>query len=399
MDRSKIITNLKQTLHNHHHIVGPVVGSGMMAKYTAQAGADLFLALSAGKYRLRGRSSVCSYLPIGNSNDLVMNFGTKELLPILADKPVIFGLNANDPTIHLYEYIKDIQNKGFSGIVNFPTMTLIDGMFRENLEAHNNSFKNEVEAIKIAHYCNLFTIAFVTNIAETKAMLEVGCDCICVHLGFTKGGSLGVSQAISLAKAKEKAENIFNYVNKTNDKVFKVIYGGPISTVSDMEYIYKNSSCDGLFGGSAFDRIPIEQVIIDTTKQFKNSQSQKENLHQGLLDNTYNSDDFVEFVKNYVKNNYSKKVLLSDIASLIHVSTSYLSNLFAKKEKISFTQYLINYRMNKSKELLLQIQVVKEVASEVGFSDAMQFSKMFKKHIGITPSAYIKNNINTCSYN
>ena len=395
MNREEVLTRLQEEIKNNNHIIGTVVGSGMTAKYTAVAGADLFLALSAGKYRLRGRSSLCSYLPYGNNNELVMNFGTKELLPILTGKPVIFGLNASDPTIHLYEFIKEIKRSGFSGIVNFPTMALMDGSFRENLESHNNSYTNEIEAIRFAHYCNLFTVAFVTNIEEAQAMVEAGCDCLCVHLGFTMGGSLGVNQAISLTKAKIKAEEIFNYINSIKPEVIKVVYGGPISTPIDMKYMYKNSTCNGYFGGSTFDRIPVENIILKTTKDFKDNHLEldKDDLVVKLIQNNYQKEDYIDFVKSYIENHYKERILLSDIALLIHVSYSYLSNIFSKTMNISFTQYLLKYRLNKSKELLLKNHSVKEVAINVGFTDSMQFSKMFKKHIGISPSEYKEQNI------
>jgi len=395
INREEVLMKLKNQINKGNHIVGTVVGSGMTAKYTALGGADLFLALSAGIYRLSGRSSLCSYLPYGNSNELVMNFGAKELLPILIDKPVIFGLNASDPTIHLYEYIKGIKRDGFSGIVNFPTMSLLDGSFRENLEAQNNSYKNEVEAIRFAHYCDLFTIAFATNIEEAKAMVEAGCDCLCVHLGFTRGGSLGVNQAISLTRAKIKAEEIFNYIDSIRPEIIKVVYGGPISTPIDMKYIYKNSTCNGYFGGSTFDRIPVENIILKTTQEFKNSHLEldKNDLIVKLIENDYQKKDYVDFVKSYIKNNYKERILLSDIALLIHVSYPYLSSLFSKTLNISFTQYLLKYRLDKSKELLIRNQPIKEVAMSVGFNDPMQFSKMFKKHVGISPSKYKEQNI------
>lgn len=395
MKKKEVTTLLNNTLNNHMHIVGTVVGSGMMAKYAARAGADIFLALSAGKYRMRGRGSACSYLPFGNSNDLVFNFGTKELLPILKNNPVIFGLNCSDPTIHLYEYIKKLKENGFSGIVNFPTMSLIDGVYRENLEAHNNSFSNEVEAIKFASYCGLFTIAFVTNIAETKQMLEAGCDCICVHLGFTKGGLFGVNHSISLANAKIKSEEIFQYINKTNPEIFKIVYGGPISTYIDMEYMYKNSSCNGFFGGSTFDRIPVEKAVRDTINNFKVSEKEYKDseLIEKIEENDFSTTDFVNYVKTYVDKHYHEKILLSEIAFMIHVTPSYLSSLFSKAENLNFTQYLLNYRLEKSKALLLQNVPIKEVAFKTGYSDSIQFSKMFKKHIGVSPSKFNKNKI------
>ncbi|MCI8327288.1 MAG: phosphoenolpyruvate hydrolase family protein, partial [Lachnospiraceae bacterium] len=188
MDRDYILRFLHAQANVNGHIIGAAVGSGMTAKYAAMGGADFLLALSAGKYRVMGRSSHASYFCYGNSNDTVMEMGTRELLPIIQNVPVLFGLFAADPGVHLYEYLKKIRENGFSGIVNFPTMALIDGKFREALEEEGNTYEKEVEAIKLAHYLGLFTVAFATTKEEARKMLEAGADVICAHLGLTKGG-------------------------------------------------------------------------------------------------------------------------------------------------------------------------------------------------------------------
>lgn len=191
MDREYILRLLRAQINVNGHIIGAAVGSGMTAKFAAMGGADLLLALSAGKYRIMGRSSFASYFCYGNSNEQVMEMGQRELFPIIEETPIIFGLMANDPSLHLYEHLKEIKAAGFSGIVNFPTMALIDGKFREALEEEGNTYQQEVEAIHLARYLDLFTIAFVTTEDETKQMIEAGADVICVNLGLTKGGFLG----------------------------------------------------------------------------------------------------------------------------------------------------------------------------------------------------------------
>ena len=134
MDREYILRLLRAQINVNGHIIGAAVGSGMTAKFAAMGGADLLLALRAGKYRIMGRSSFASYFCYGNSNEQVMEMGQRELFPIIKDTPIVFGLMANDPSLHLYEHLKAIKEAGFSGIVNFPTMALIDGQFREALE-------------------------------------------------------------------------------------------------------------------------------------------------------------------------------------------------------------------------------------------------------------------------
>ena len=147
LDRETIKKTLHAQINVNGHIIGAALGSGMTAKYVAMGGVDFIMALSAGKYRITGRSSYASYLCYGNSNDIVMELGTRELLPIIKNIPILFGILASDPEINLYEYIKKIKMGGFAGIVNFPTLALIDGKFREALEEEGTSFEKEIPQI------------------------------------------------------------------------------------------------------------------------------------------------------------------------------------------------------------------------------------------------------------
>ena len=141
MEREAIVKFLHAQININGHIIGAALGSGMTAKYVSMGGADFIMALSAGRYRVMGRSSYASYLCYGNNNDIVMDFGIRELLPIIKNIPILFGILASDPELNLYEYIKEIKKNGFSGIVNFPTLALIDGKFREALEEEGNCFE------------------------------------------------------------------------------------------------------------------------------------------------------------------------------------------------------------------------------------------------------------------
>lgn len=241
MDKEYILKLLHAQVNLNGHIIGAAVGSGMTAKYVSMGGADILLALSAGKYRIMGRSSYACYFCYGNNNEQVMEMGQKELLPIIKDVPLLFGLFANDPDIHLYEYLKEIKQNGFSGVVNFPTLALIDGKFREALEEEDNTYDREVEAIRLANYLGLFTLAFVTDEEEARKMLRAGADVVCVHLGLTRGGFLGAQKYISIDEARRMAEHIFAVCEEMDPRAIRMIYAGPANTPIDMQYLYQNT--------------------------------------------------------------------------------------------------------------------------------------------------------------
>lgn len=394
MEREVIVKFLHAQININGHIIGAALGSGMTAKYVSMGGADFIMALSAGRYRVMGRSSYASYLCYGNNNDIVMDFGIRELLPIIKNIPILFGILASDPELNLYEYIKEIKKNGFSGIVNFPTLALIDGKFREALEEEGNCFEKEVEAIKLAHYFDLFAVAFVTTEYEASRMIDAGADVICVHLGLTKGGFLGAKKSISLYDAQRLSENIFKVCKARNKNIIRMIYSGPASTPIDMQYMYKNTSCQGYIGGSTFERIPVERAIHNTTKAFKSyGEFNSKDVFVKAIDGSLNSSDYTEMAKKYIEEHYMKEIKLRDLALVAHISSTYYSIKFKKDMGITFKEYLINFRMNKARELLKdEGRSCKEVGMAVGYMDYVQFSKIFKKYVGTSPEIYRKQN-------
>ena len=394
MEREAIVKFLHVQININGHIIGAALGSGMTAKYVSMGGADFIMALSAGRYRVMGRSSYASYLCYGNNNDIVMDFGIRELLPIIKNIPILFGILASDPELNLYEYIKEIKKNGFSGIVNFPTLALIDGKFREALEEEGNCFEKEVEAIKLAHYFDLFAVAFVTTEYEASRMIDAGADVICVHLGLTKGGFLGAKKSISLYDAQRLSENIFKVCKARNKNIIRMIYSGPASTPIDMQYMYKNTSCQGYIGGSTFERIPVERAIHNTTKAFKSyGEFNSKDVFVKAIDGSLNSSDYTEMAKKYIEEHYMKEIKLRDLALVAHISSTYYSIKFKKDMGITFKEYLINFRMNKARELLKdEDRSCKEVGMAVGYMDYVQFSKIFKKYVGTSPEIYRKQN-------
>lgn len=392
MKREQIIKKLKATIHINGHITGVAAGGGMTGKYAAMGGTDLILALSAGKFRQMGRSSLASFLPYSNSNEVVMDFATKELLPLMREVPVIFGLQANDPTIHLYEYLQEIKEVGFSGINNFPSVGMIDGTFRQHLEETGMGYEKEVEAIKLAHFLDLFTVAFVFTPEQAKEMAKAGADVVCAHFGLTSGGVLGAKQALSLEYAKNVADGIFRACDEVRDDVIKMIYGGPIRTPIDAAYIYENTACVGYIGGSAFERIPIERAILNTSKAFKTKGSfDPDDIMVKMISGRGKRYDYVDFVVTYIEEHFAEEIQLNELALVAHVSSSYLSTKFKKEKGISFSEYLVRFRVNKAAEYMEHHKApMGEIATMVGYQDYAQFSKMFKKYKGMTPTAYFQ---------
>jgi predicted TIM-barrel enzyme/AraC-like DNA-binding protein len=390
LGREQILHQLKTQIRVTGHIIGVAVGAGITAKYAVKGGADLLLALNSGRFRQMGQSSLAGWLPFGNCNDMVSEFGTREILPVAQNTPVIFGLNATDPTIQLEQYLDAIQVQGFAGINNFPTVGMIDGQFREALEEAGMSFEREVEAIRIAHSRNLFTLAFVFNASQARAMLNAGADLICAHLGLTKGGAIGAKKALSLQSAKLIVDDIFNACDEINADTIKMIYGGPVKTPTDLSFMYNNTKTMGYIGGSSFERIPSEEVITDITRAFKQTGFLgQDELLVKMIEGVKKHYDYIEFVKEYVAVNYRNEVLFSDLAKVAHVSRSHLSALFKQEVGCTFPEYLVQFRISKAKEIMKIYHVkLHEVAAMAGYKDYAHFSKTFKKQTGLSPEQY-----------
>lgn len=389
--------NLLQKKKSGEHIIGVAAGSGMSGKYAVIGGCDMLLALSSGKYRSMGCGSMAGYMCYGNSNDLVMDYASKELLRYSNSVPVFFGLNATDPTKDLYSYIKNIRDAGFAGIVNYPTIGMIDGNFRRELEAEGEGYEREVEAISFAHYCGLLTIAFVFDTDQAERMRDAGTDILCAHFGLTGGGYVGAKKTLTLEKARKTAGEIFSVLDPSDTETVRMIYGGPVKTPNDAEYMYLASGCDGYIGGSVFERTPIESALLHVMHSFKEDVQvvPASKLERILFENPghYN---YIEFIKEYVYENYMEEIRLGELAMSMHLSPSYLSALFKKNIGASFQSFLIDFRMKKASELISTGDYsLIQISQMVGYQDYAQFSKMYKKAMGKSPSTDSRNIIKT----
>lgn len=396
-EKDQIIKQLKKQIKINRHIIGVAAGSGLTAKYAEEGGADLILALSSGLFRQKGLSSLAAYLPFVNSNDKVMEFGLKELLPRINKIPVIFGLMATDPSIHLEKFIQQVKEKGFAGINNYPTVGLIDGKYREALEEQGISYKQEVESISIANKFGLLTVAFVFNKEQAIQMVDAGADVICVHLGLTTGGKLGSKHIQSLQSAKTLAQEIFDVVTERNPDIIKMVYGGPVNKPVDVQFIYDGTNIDGYIGGSVFERIPAEQVVLRVTESFKKTNEVRyDELIEKIISGFTTTDDYIDFIKRYISLHYKDEISLNEISEILHVSRSHLSTLFKKNVGVSFTDYLIDFRLNRALEIYQEKKLPLTIVAElVGYQNYSQFSKIFKKRRGKSPREFINSNKTT----
>lgn len=392
ISRKQIIERMHQQAIAGEHIIGVAAGAGISAKYAVKGGADLILALNSGRFRQMGLGSIAGLMPYANSNEMVMEYGSREILSVVGDKPVVFGLCGTDPTIELSSYLDTIQSSGFSGIINYPTVGLIDGQFREALEEEGMSYLLEVEAVRLAHEMDMFTMAFVFNAEQAAYMLDAGADVICAHLGVTAGGLMGTKKVYSLEKGADIARQIFAVCDASNRNPIKLVYGGPVHTPIDVQYMYDNTSAMGYLGGSSFERIPTEEAIVDTTHRFKVTgyleQDQQLMDKLNALDEPY---DYVAFVKEHIAHNYMNNISLTELADQIHVSRTHLSALFNKEVGCTFPEYLAKYRIHKAQDVMKHTKLsLSRIAELVGYPDYVHFSKTFKKYAGVTPQNFRK---------
>ena len=386
LTREVFLQAIRQEIDRGNYLIAAVSGTGLTAKYAIRGGADFLLALNSGIFRGMGRGSLGGFLPFANSNDMVYDFAVKELIPLVREFPVIFGINATDPTRDMDEYLELIKASGFVGINNYPSLGLIDGRFRLALEESGLSFDREVEVFAMAKAKNLSTVAFVFNEEQARAMLAVGVDILCVHLGLTEGGMLGAAKALSLVAGKDRIQKIYDLCAREHPQVIRMLYGGPVKTPVDVQYMYQNTTAQGYIGGSAFDRIPTEKSLTNITRAFKRTDDIEEDLMSKMLNGITKYYDYIGFVKAYVKENYMNEISFLDLARVCHVSRSHLSALFKKEVGCSFPEYLVSFRIHKAEKLLREEGLrVSEVAELVGYKDAAHFSKIFKKYTGVSP--------------
>ncbi len=268
-ERHELLEKFHGMKHRGEPIIGGGAGTGLSAKCEESGGIDLIVIYNSGRYRMAGRGSLSGLLAYGNANDVVMEMA-HEVLPMVKDTPVLAGVNATDPFCVFDHYLDRIKAIGFSGVQNFPTVGLIDGTFRTNLEATGMSYGQEVDMIRLAHSKDHFTTPYVFNEAEAQAMAEAGADIIVCHMGLTTGGSIGAAAALKLEDCPALVDAWAEAAMKVNSEALVLVHGGPVSMPEDAEYVLQHTeNCHGFYGASSMERLPTEIALTEQTKAFK----------------------------------------------------------------------------------------------------------------------------------
>ncbi|WP_165823623.1 phosphoenolpyruvate hydrolase family protein [Rhizobium album] len=269
IERSKILEKFRGMVARGQPIVGGGAGTGLSAKCEEAGGIDLIVIYNSGRYRMAGRGSLAGLLAYGDANQIVVDMA-REVLPVVKHTPVLAGVNGTDPFRQMDVFLDELKRIGFSGVQNFPTVGLIDGTFRANLEETGMSYGLEVDMIAKAHARDLLTTPYVFNAGEADAMAKAGADIIVCHFGLTTGGSIGAETALKLEDCPALVDEWSEAALKVNKDVIILAHGGPVAMPEDAEFILKNTkNCHGFYGASSMERLPAEIALTEQTARFK----------------------------------------------------------------------------------------------------------------------------------
>jgi len=250
-------------------IVGGGAGTGLSAKCEEAGGIDLIIIYNSGRYRMAGRGSAAGLLAYGNANQIVKEMAF-EVLPVVKKTPVLAGVNGTDPFVLMPQFLAELKYLGFSGVQNFPTIGLFDGVMRASFEETGMGYGLEVDMIRLAHEQDLLTTPYVFNTGEAKDMTRAGADVVVAHMGVTVGGNVGASSARSLDTCVKEIDAIAEAAMKVRKDVIVLCHGGPIASPENAGYILKRTkNCHGFFGASSMERLPTEVALTDQTRKFK----------------------------------------------------------------------------------------------------------------------------------
>src|SRR5205823_3895074 len=244
--RKEVIQRLRDTLKEGKAIIAAGAGTGISAKFIERGGADLIIIYNSGRFRMSGHGSTCGLMAYGDANAVAMEIGEFEVLPVVEEIPVICGVHATDPRRRMWHWLLQVKEMGFSGVNNFPTHTIVDGLFRQILEETGMSVKKEFELVALARKMDLFSIVYVATPQEAKAMAEAGADVVIAHVGTTVGGSIGVKGAVvTMDEAVKRIQRIIGGARPVRKDIIFLSHGGPIATPEDAAYIKKHTDCVG----------------------------------------------------------------------------------------------------------------------------------------------------------
>jgi predicted TIM-barrel enzyme len=269
IERRIILEKFQDMVRKRVPIVGGGAGTGLSAKCEEAGGIDLIIIYNSGRYRMAGRGSAAGLLAYGNANQIVKDMAC-EVLPVVKKIPVLAGVNGTDPFVLMPQFLAELKYLGFSGVQNFPTIGLFDGVMRASFEETGMGYGLEVDMIRLAHEQDLLTTPYVFNTGEAEDMTRAGADIVVAHMGVTVGGSVGASSAKSLDTCVKEIDAIAEAAMKVRKDVIVLCHGGPIASPENADHILKRTrNCHGFYGASSMERLPTEVALTDQTRKFK----------------------------------------------------------------------------------------------------------------------------------
>ena len=269
MDRKEALTRLRAEVEAGRPVIGAGAGTGLSAKCAEAGGVDLLIIYNSGRYRMAGRGSLAGLLPYGDANAIVVDMA-REVLPVVHDTPVLAGICGTDPFRDMGRFLDQLKAMGFTGVQNFPTVGLYDGVFRTNLEETGMGYGLEIDAVRLAHERELLTAPYVFDPDQAAEMTRAGADVLVPHVGLTTKGSIGAGTSLTLDQAVRSVQAMHDAAKRVNPDVLVLCHGGPIAEPEDAAYVLANTEgVVGFFGASSIERLPTERAIKEQTRSFK----------------------------------------------------------------------------------------------------------------------------------
>jgi predicted TIM-barrel enzyme len=269
LERKAILAKLQEMKRARRPIIGGGAGAGLSAKCEEAGGIDLIVIYNSGRYRMAGRGSLAGMMAYGNANAIVQEMA-HEVLPVVKNTPVLAGVNGTDPFCLFDPFLDDLKRLGFSGVQNFPTVGLIDGLFRANLEETGMSYGLEVDMIALAHSKDMLTTPYIFCAEEAEAMAKAGADVIVCHFGLTAGGAIGARTGRALGDCPALLDEWAEAALAVNKDAIILAHGGPVAEPDDAQYMLREARhCHGFYGASSMERLPTERAMIEQTRKFK----------------------------------------------------------------------------------------------------------------------------------
>ena len=266
--REEVEARLRATILAGSPIIVAGAGNGLSAKCAELGGTDLVVIYNSGKFRMDGLPSICGLMPYGNANEIVLELGVNHVLPAIKKTPVMAGVCGTDPTRNMHSFLKQLSEVGFSGVINYPTVSRLDGNIRRDFESVGLGFAREVEMIATARKIGLYTTCYIRTPEEGAQMAQAGVDLIVPHVGLTSGGTVG-GGAMSLDEAVKATQDLIDVVRAVNLDVIALAHGGPIENPQDVAYVLERTTAQGFVGASSIERLPVETAIVGVVQAFK----------------------------------------------------------------------------------------------------------------------------------